>query len=246
MEAASSRDVSRASCPGGAMSVRRVPWTSGAEGFGTLGGETETVSFRAGLPPNGTSEWTVGTAAPKPQGPEGAAGAFSDLPRAHRRWAGAGLTVASQGPGLSGTWPLRETKSPGGLNLVVRCPSQKQLAASTSPFAPPGRVREGGGTPAAGCREGGQAPAALASAGSSGTGPCEGRGAACQGPPSGQQGPAGVPEACAGLPHGASLSLLRERLQTGARPPAWSRRRGCRTSSLFLMVWGWELKTTFL
>lgn len=204
------------------------------------------VSFRAGLPPNGTSEWTVGTAAPKPQGPEGAASAFSDLPRAHRRWAGAGLTVASQGPGLSGTWPLRETKSPGGLNLVVRCPSQKQLAASTSPFAPPGGVREGGGTPAAGCREGEQAPVALASAGSSGTGPCEGRGAACQGPPSGQQGPAGVPEACAGLPHGAALSLLRERLQTGAWPPAWSRRRGCRTSSLFLMVWGWELKTTFL
>lgn len=85
----------------GAMSVRRVPWTSGAEGFGTLGGETETVSFRAGLPPNGTSEWTVGTAAPKPQGPEGAAGAQTCL----------GLTGGGQG--LGSRWPLRDPASQG-------------------------------------------------------------------------------------------------------------------------------------
>lgn len=223
------------------MSVRRVPWTSGAEGFGTLGGETETCVLSCRAP----SEWHIrmdrGDSGPQASGTRRSSRCFlrpaSGSPQVGRGWAHGGL---------SGTWPLRETKSPGGLNLVVRCPSQKQLAASTSPFAPPGRVREGGGTPATGCREGGQAPAALASAGSSGTGPCEGREVACQGPPSGQQGPAGVPEACAGLPHGAALSLLRERLQTGARPPAWSRRRGCRTSSLFLMVWGWELKTTFL
>lgn len=157
MEAASSRDVSRASCPGGAMSVRRVPWTSGAEGFGTLGGETETRVLSCRAP----SEWHIrmdrGDSGPQASGTRRSS-RCSDLPRAHRRWAGAGLTVASQGPGLSGTWPLRETKSPGGLNLVVRCPSQKQLAASTSPFAPLGRVRERGGHSCHRLQRGGAGP----------------------------------------------------------------------------------------
>lgn len=59
------------------------------------------VSFRAGLPPNGTSEWTVRTAAPKPQGPEGAAGAQTCL----------GLTAGGQG--LGSRWPLRDLASQG-------------------------------------------------------------------------------------------------------------------------------------
>lgn len=143
---------------GGRCLLDVFPGHPGLRALGLWVVKQKPVSFRAGLPPNGTSEWTVGTAAPKPQGPEGAAGAFSDLPWAHRRWAGAGLTVASQGPGLSGTWPLRETKSPGGLNLVVRCPSQKQLAASTSPFAPPGRVRERGGHSCHRLQRGGAGP----------------------------------------------------------------------------------------
>lgn len=187
MEAASSRDVSRASCPGGAMSVRRVPWTSGLRALGLWVVKQKPVSFRAGLPPNGTSEWTVGTAAPKPQGPEGAAGAFSDLPRAHRRWAGAGLTVASQGPGLSGTWPLRETKSPGGLNLVVRCPSQKQLAASTSPFAPPGRVRERGALLPQAAERGSRPPRRWRVRGAVGQGPARGEGPPARGRPAGSR-----------------------------------------------------------
>lgn len=159
----------------------------GAEGFGTLGGETETCVLSC----RGPSEWHIGMdrgdSGPQASGTRRSSRCFlrpaSGSPQVGRGWAHGGL---------SGTWPLRETESPGGLSLVVRCPSQKQLAASSSPLAPPGRVREGGGTPATGCREGEQAPAALASAGSSGTGPCEGRGAACQGPPSGQQGPRGL------------------------------------------------------
>lgn len=86
---------------GGRCLLDVFPGHPGPRALGLWVVKQKPLSFRAGLPPNGTSEWTVRTAAPKPQGPEGAAGAQTCL----------GLTAGGQG--LGSRWPLRDPASQG-------------------------------------------------------------------------------------------------------------------------------------
>lgn len=102
MEAASSRDVSRASCPGGAMSVRRVPWTSGLRALGLWVVKQKPCPFVPGS-----------LRMAHQNGPWGQRPPSLRDPKEQQVLSQTCLGLTAGGQGLGSRWPLRDLAAEG-------------------------------------------------------------------------------------------------------------------------------------